>query len=74
MKNDVRRIYTKKETESYLKSYERAKGICSHEFDQETIDRCEPELQAINQRILKGETTWHQEEAKLLDQWKKLHG
>ena len=74
MKNDVRRIYTKKETESYLKSYEHAKGICSHEFDQETIDRCEPELQAINQRILKGETTRHQEEAKLLDQWKKLHG
>lgn len=74
MKNDVRRIYTKKETESYLKSYEHAKGICSHEFDQETIDRCEPELQAINQRILKGETTWEQEEVKLLDQWKKLHG
>ena len=60
------------EERQFLESYRLAKGICSHEFDQETIDHCQPELQAINQRIIKGETTWEQEEAKLLDQWKKL--
>lgn len=61
-----------KEIEELLISDKRAKGICDHEFPQSVIDTCEPEIQAIIQQVINGETTFEAEETKLLTEWKEL--
>ncbi|HHP4966269.1 MULTISPECIES: hypothetical protein [Acinetobacter] len=56
-----------------LEAFRSAKGIVDHEFTQEIIDSCQSEDQARQQRILNGETTFEQEDAALMAEWKKLN-
>ena len=56
-----------------LEAFRSAKGIVDHEFTQEIIDPCQLEDQARQQRILNGETTFEQEDAALMAEWKKLN-
>lgn len=56
-----------------LEAFRSAKGIVDHEFTQEIIDACQSEDQARQQRILNGETTFEQEDAALMAEWKKLN-
>ena len=56
-----------------LEAFRSAKGIADHEFTQEIIDSCQSEDQARQQRILNGETTFEQEDAALMAEWKKLN-
>lgn len=55
-------------------SDKRAKGIVDHEFSQSVIDKCEPYIQDTIERVIRGETTFEVEEAKLLVEWDRLHG
>jgi len=50
-----------------------SKGIVDHEFSQEVIDACRADVEARQQRILNGETTFEQEDAALMAEWKKLN-
>ena len=56
-----------------LEAFRSAKGIVDHEFTQEIIDSRQSEDQARQQRILNGETTFEQEDAALMAEWKKLN-
>ena len=56
-----------------LEAFRSAKGIVDHEFSQEVIDACQAADQARQQRILNGETTFEQEDAALMAEWKKLN-
>lgn len=55
------------------KAFRSAKGIVDHEFSQEVIDACYDADFARQQRILKGETTFEQEDAALMAEWKRLN-
>jgi hypothetical protein len=50
-----------------------AKGIVDHEFFQEVIDACREADEARQQRILNGETTFEQEDAALMAEWRRLN-
>ena len=50
-----------------------AKGIVDHEFSQEVIDACREADEARQQRILSGETTFEQEDAVLMAEWRRLN-
>ncbi len=54
-------------------AFRSAKGIVDHEFSQEVIDACQAADQARQQRILNGETTFEQEDAALMAEWKRLN-
>jgi hypothetical protein len=56
-----------------LKAFRSAKGIVDHEFSQEVIDACRADVEARQQRILNGETTFEQEDAALMEEWYKLN-
>lgn len=56
-----------------LEAFRSAKGIVDHEFSQEVIDACREADEAREQRILNGETTFEQEDAALMEEWKKLN-
>jgi hypothetical protein len=63
----------KAQATSLLDADKRAKGIVDHEFTQDVIDICEPQIQATIQRVIKGETTFEEQEALLLAEWNALH-
>ncbi|RKG47404.1 hypothetical protein D7V64_16790 [Acinetobacter cumulans] len=56
-----------------LEAFRSAKGIVDHEFSQEVIDACRETDEAREQRILNGETTFEQEDAALMEEWRKLN-
>lgn len=59
--------------EKLLSAFKSAKGIVDHEFSQEIIDTCHVKEQARQQRILDGETTFEEEDAALMVEWRKLN-
>ena len=67
MKNNTRRIYSEAEAEALRASYKWSAGVLQHEFDQETIDHCQAEIQAGIERIIRGESTQKEEFSKMLD-------
>ncbi|HCA5152154.1 hypothetical protein [Acinetobacter ursingii] len=56
-----------------LEAFRSAKGIVDHEFSQEVIDASREADEARQQRILNGETTFEQEDAALMEEWRKLN-
>ena len=54
-----------------LEAFRSAKGIVDHEFTQEVIDASREADEARQQRILNGETTFEQEDAALMEEWRK---
>ena len=54
-----------------LEAFRSAKGIVDHEFSQEAIDASREADEARQQRILNGETTFEQEDAALMEEWRK---
>lgn len=56
-----------------LEAFRSAKGIVDHEFSQEVIDASREADEARQQRILNGETTFEQEDAALIEEWRKLN-
>ena len=54
-----------------LEAFRSAKGIVDHEFSQEVIDASREADEARQQRILNGETTFEQEDAALMEEWRK---
>lgn len=61
------------EKERLKEVFRSAKGIVDHEFSQEVIDACQAADQARQQRILNGETTFEQEDAALMGEWRRLN-
>lgn len=64
---------TSKENVQSDKAFQRSLGILSHEFPQHVIDACYDDVLARHLRIKSGETTFEEEDALLMEQWKKLH-
>lgn len=60
-------------TAKLQEAFRSAKGIVDHEFCQEVIDACQAADQARQQRILNSETTFEQEDAALMAEWKRLN-
>lgn len=54
-----------------LEAFRSAKGIVDHEFSQEVIDASREADEARQQLILNGETTFEQEDAALMEEWRK---
>jgi hypothetical protein len=61
------------EKERLKKIFRSSKGIVDHEFSQEVIDACREADEARQQRILNGETTFEQEDAALMAEWRRLN-
>lgn len=61
------------EKERLKEAFRSAKGIVDHEFSQEIIDACRANVEARQQRLLNGETTFEQEDAALMAEWKRLN-
>lgn len=57
---------------SIREAFNGSKGIVDLEFDDETIQACSAEREAAIKRLEHGETTFEQEEARLLEQWREL--
>lgn len=55
------------------KAWKRAQDIVCHSFDQKTIDACRQSSEERLERIQSGESTWEDEEAVLLMQWRALN-
>jgi len=60
-------------TAKLQEAFRAAKGIVDHEFSQEVIDACREADEARQQRILNGETTFEQEDAALMAEWRRLN-
>jgi len=54
-------------------AFRAAKGIVDHEFSKDIINACEAADQARQQRILNGETTFEEEDAALMAEWRRLN-
>ncbi|EMM2648787.1 hypothetical protein MZL57_004141 [Acinetobacter baumannii] len=59
--------------ETLFRAFKSAKGIVDHEFSQEIIDACHVKDQARQQRLLNGESTFEEEDAALMNEWRKLN-
>ena len=64
---------TEDEKERLRKIFRSSKGIVDPAFSQEVIDACRADVEARQQRILNGETTFEQEDAALMEEWRKLN-
>ena len=64
---------TEDEKERLRAIFRSSKGIVDHEFSQEVIDACRADVEARQQRILNGETTFEQEDAALMEEWRTLN-
>ena len=60
------------ENERLKEIFRSSEGIVDHEFSQEVIDTCREADEARLQRILNGETTFEQEDAALMAEWRRL--
>jgi hypothetical protein len=63
-------MYNKNEL---LAAFKSAKGIVEHEFSQDVIDACHAKDEARQQRLLNGETSFEQEDAALMAEWRRLN-
>lgn len=63
-------MYNKNEL---LAAFKSAKGIVDHEFSQDVIDACRAKDEARQQRLLNGETSFEQEDAALMAEWRRLN-
>ena len=61
------------EKERLKEAFRSAKGIVDHEFPQEIIDACAERVNARHQRLLNGETTFEEEDAALMAEWRRLN-
>ena len=61
------------EKERLKEAFRSAKGIVDHEFSQEIIDACAEMVKAKQQRLLNGETTFEEEDAALMVEWRRLN-
>ena len=61
------------EKERLKEAFRSAKGIVDHEFSQEIIDACRVNVEARQQRLLNGETTFEEEDAALMAEWRELN-
>ena len=61
------------EKERLKEAFRSAKGIVDHEFSQDVIDACQPYENARHQRLLNGETTFEEEDAALMAEWRELN-
>ncbi|ENU34776.1 hypothetical protein [Acinetobacter parvus] len=61
------------EKERLKEAFRSAKGIVDHEFSQEIIDASAESVKARQQRLLNGETTFEQEDAALMAEWRRLN-
>ena len=61
------------EKERLKEAFRSAKGIVDHEFPQEIIDACRANVEARQQRLLNGETTFEEEDAALMAEWRELN-
>ena len=61
------------EKEVLKKIFRRSEGVVDHVFSQEVIDACREADEARQQRILNGETTFEQEDAALMAEWRRLN-
>ncbi len=61
------------EKERLKEAFRSAKGIVDHEFSQEIIDACRANVEARQQRLLNGETTFEEEDAALMAEWGELN-
>lgn len=59
--------------EADRKAWKSAQSMMSHSFDQKTIKAAEKRSWECFQRIQSGESTWEDEEAVLLMQWRALN-
>ena len=60
-------------TAKLQEAFRAAKGIVDHEFSQEAIDPWRAADEARQRRILNGETTFEQEDAALMVEWRRLN-
>ncbi|MDM1252541.1 hypothetical protein HXZ77_15765 [Acinetobacter johnsonii] len=63
-------MYNKNEL---LAAFKSAKGIVDHEFSLDVIDACRAKDEARQQRLLNGETSFEQEDAALMAEWRRLN-
>ena len=61
------------EKERLKEAFRSAKGIVDHEFSQEIIDASAESVKVRQQRLLNGETTFEQEDAALMAEWRRLN-
>lgn len=64
---------TEDEKERLRAIFRSSKGIVDHEFSQEVIAACREADEARQQRILNGETTFEEEDAALMAEWRELN-
>lgn len=57
---------------SIRESFRAAKGIVDLEFDDATIAAAQREQEAMIGRLERGETTFEEEDARLMEQWNNL--
>ena len=60
-------------TAKLQEAFRAANGIVDHEFSQEVIAACREADEARQQRILNGETTFEEEDAALMAEWRELN-
>ena len=66
-----KRKYADQEVLKRQKAHESAKSILNHSYSKSIIDMAEKEYEEDFQKIIDGETTFEEVEAKLLKKWDK---
>ena len=51
----------------------KSNGIVEHEFSDEIVKACAPEVDAMLERIATGETTFEEEDEMLMKKWRALN-
>ncbi len=62
----------KKERE-IREAIKKSNGIVEHEFSDEIVKACAPEVDAMLERIATGQTTFEEEDERLMKEWTALN-
>lgn len=62
----------KKERE-IREAIKKSNGIVEHEFSDEIVKACAPDVDEILERIATGQTTFEEEDEKLMKKWRALN-
>ena len=54
-------------------AFKNTNGITEHEFSDEIVKACAPEVDAMLERIATGETTFEEEDERLMKEWTALN-
>ena len=54
-------------------AFKNTNGIVEHEFSDEIVKACAPEVDAMLERIATGETTFEEEDERLMKEWTVLN-